>query len=51
MAAVAIRHPELAGRAKGRTTPSQFEDAKAQIARSGARGISPGAGTIQVFWK
>jgi hypothetical protein len=51
MAAVAIRHPELAGRAQGRTTPSQFEDAKAQIARSGARGISPGAGTIQVFWK
>ena len=51
MAAVAIRHPELAGRAQGRTTPSQFEDAKAQIAKSGTWGISPFAGTLQVFWK
>jgi hypothetical protein len=51
MAAVAIRHPELTSRAQGRTTPSQFEDAKAQIGKSGTRGISPGAGTIQVFWK
>lgn len=51
MAAVAIWHPELAGRAQGRTTPSQFENAKAEIAKFGARGISPGAGTLQVFWK
>jgi hypothetical protein len=51
MAAVAIRHPELAGRAQGRTTPAQFEDAMAQIGKSGASGISPGAATIQVFWK
>jgi hypothetical protein len=51
MAAVATRHPEFAARAQGRTTPSQFDDAKAQIAKSGAWGISPFAGTIQVFWK
>ncbi len=51
MAAVAIRHPELAAKAQGRTTPSQFEDAKARIGKSGTRGISPGAGTLQVFWK
>jgi hypothetical protein len=51
MAAVAIRHPELASRAQGRTTPTQFEDAKAQIAKSGTFAISPFAGTLQVFWK
>jgi hypothetical protein len=51
MAAVAIRHPELASQAQGRTTPSQFEDAKAQITKSGTWGISPFAGTLQVFWK
>jgi hypothetical protein len=51
IASVAIRHPELASRAQGRTTPSQFEDAKAQIAKSSISGISGFAGTLQVFWK
>jgi len=51
MAAVAIRRPEFTGRAQGRTTPSQFAEAKAQIEKSGAWGISPFAGTIEVFWK